>query len=237
MVVKILLLAGFFTVTTVIGLISRKKVMSVNDFVLGGRNIGAWLGAFSYGTAYFSAVVFVGYAGQFGWSYGVAAVWIGLGNAFVGSLMAWALLGNRTRTMTKHLDTATMPEFFEKRYGSKAIKLAAAIIMFVFLIPYSASVYKGLSGIFTKAFNIDFGWCVVGMAVLTAIYVVLGGYIASSINDFIQGIIMLFGIVAVIVSVLNGKGGFAESMTLLSQQEVTSGANAGMNGGYVSFWT
>ena len=236
MVVKILLLAVFFTVTTVIGLISRKKVMSVNDFVLGGRNIGAWLGAFSYGTAYFSAVVFVGYAGQFGWSYGVAAVWIGLGNAFVGSLMAWALLGNRTRTMTKHLDTATMPEFFEKRYGSKAIKLAAAIIMFVFLIPYSASVYKGLSGIFTKAFNIDFGWCVVGMAVLTAIYVVLGGYIASSINDFIQGIIMLFGIVAVIVSVLNGKGGFAESMTLLSQQEVTSGANAGMNGGYVSFF-
>ncbi len=236
MVVKILLLAVFFTVTTVIGLISRKKVVSVNDFVLGGRNIGAWLGAFSYGTAYFSAVVFVGYAGQFGWSYGVAAVWIGLGNAFVGSLMAWALLGNRTRTMTKHLDTATMPEFFEKRYGSKAIKLAAAIIMFVFLIPYSASVYKGLSGIFTKAFNIDFVWCVVGMAVLTAVYVVLGGYIASSINDFIQGIIMLFGIVAVIVSVFNGKGGFTESITLLSQQEVTSGANAGMNGAYVSFF-
>ena len=236
MVVKILLLLIFFAVTITVGLIARRRVSSVNDFVLGGRGIGAWLSAFSYGTSYFSAVVFVGYAGQFGWSYGVAAVWIGLGNAFIGSLMAWAILGERTRSMTKYLDTSTMPEFFEKRYSSKAIKLVASLIVFVFLIPYSASVYKGLSGIFTAAFNIDFVYCVIGMAVLTAIYVVLGGYVASSINDFIQGIIMLFGIVAVVVSVLNGKGGFAESLTLLSKQEVVGGSSAGMQGGYVSFF-
>lgn len=164
MVVKIAILVVFFVCTIAIGLIARKKVLSVNDFVLGGRNVGAWLSAFAYGTSYFSAVVFVGYAGQFGWEYGISAFWIGLGNAFIGSLMAWVILGSRTREMTKHLETATLPEFFEKRYSSKTIKLVASIIIFVFLIPYSASVYKGLSGIFTAAFNIDFTYCVIGMA-------------------------------------------------------------------------
>lgn len=236
MVAKIVILVMFFACTIAIGLIARKKVLSVNDFVLGGRNVGAWLSAFAYGTSYFSAVVFVGYAGQFGWEYGVSAVWIGLGNAFIGSLMAWVILGSRTREMTKHLDTATLPEFFEKRYSSKTIKLVASIIVFVFLIPYSASVYKGLSGIFTSAFNINFTYCVIGMAVLTAVYVILGGYVATAINDFIQGIIMLAGIAMVVILVLNGNGGFTKSLELLSQQEVVQGVGKGMSGPFVSFF-
>lgn len=236
MVVKIAILVVFFVCTIAIGLIARKKVLSVNDFVLGGRNVGAWLSAFAYGTSYFSAVVFVGYAGQFGWEYGISAFWIGLGNAFIGSLMAWVILGSRTREMTKHLETATLPEFFEKRYSSKTIKLVASIIIFVFLIPYSASVYKGLSGIFTAAFNIDFTYCVIGMAFLTAVYVILGGYLATAINDFIQGIIMLAGIIIVVVAVLNGNGGFTKSLELLSKQEVVQGVGKGMSGPFVSFF-
>ena len=59
----------------------------VITFVLGGRSVGPWLTAFAYGTSYFSAVVFVGYAGQFGWKYGIASTWIGIGNALIGSLL------------------------------------------------------------------------------------------------------------------------------------------------------
>ena len=99
----------------------------------------------AYGTSYFSAVVFIGYAGQFGWKYGLSATWIGIGNALIGSLLAWLVLGNRTRVMTRHLCSATMPEFFGARYDSKAIKIVASAIIFIFLIPYTASVYKGLS--------------------------------------------------------------------------------------------
>ncbi len=208
MFIKILLLVVFFGTMIGIGLYCRKHSTDVNGFVLGGRSVGPWLTAFAYGTSYFSAVIFVGYAGQFGWKYGIAATWAGLGNAFLGSLLAWAVLGRRTRIMTQHLNSATMPDFFAKRFDSKALKIAASIVTFIFLIPYTASLYNGLSRLFGMAFNIDYSVCVVVMAVLTGIYVVTGGYMATAINDFIQGCIMLVGIVAVILAVLKSQGGF-----------------------------
>ena len=217
MFIKIGMLVVFFAVTIAIGLYCRRHSTDVNGFVLGGRSVGPWLTAFAYGTSYFSAVVFVGYAGQFGWKYGIAATWAGIGNALLGSLMAWAFLGRRTRVMTQHLDSATMPQFFASRFNSKALKLAASAIIFIFLIPYTASLYNGLSRLFGMAFDIDYSVCVIVMAVLTAIYVIAGGYMATAINDFIQGIIMIGGIVAVIAAVLNGQGGFMEALNKLGQ--------------------
>ena len=214
--IKLLMLLVFFGVMIGIGLYCRRHATDVNGFVLGGRSVGPWLTAFAYGTSYFSAVVFVGYAGQFGWKYGIAATWAGIGNAFLGSLLAWAVLGRRTRIMTQHLDSATMPEFFGQRIGSKPLRLAASVIIFIFLIPYTASLYNGLSRLFGMAFDIDYSVCVIVMAVLTGIYVIAGGYMATAINDFIQGIIMIFGIVAVIAAVLNSQGGFLAALNALS---------------------
>ena len=215
--IKIGMLVVFFAVTIGIGLYCRKHATDVNGFVLGGRSVGPWLTAFAYGTSYFSAVVFVGYAGQFGWKYGIAATWAGIGNALLGSLMAWAFLGRRTRVMTQHLDSATMPQFFQRRFNSPALKTAASAIIFIFLIPYTASLYNGLSRLFGMAFDIDYSVCVIVMAVLTAVYVIAGGYMATAINDFIQGIIMIVGIVAVIAAVLNSQGGFMEALNKLGQ--------------------
>ena len=212
MIIKILLLILFFSVMIGIGLYCRKNSTDVNGFVLGGRSVGPWLTAFAYGTSYFSAVVFVGYAGQFGWKYGIAATWAGIGNALIGSLMAWVILGRRTRIMTQHLDTATMPEFFGRRFDSKSLQIAASVVTFIFLIPYTASLYNGLSRLFGMAFSIDYSVCVIVMAVLTGVYVIAGGYMATAINDFIQGIIMIVGICAVIVTVLNGQGGFMATL-------------------------
>lgn len=214
--IKLLMLLVFFGVMIGIGLYCRRHATDVNGFVLGGRSVGPWLTAFAYGTSYFSAVVFVGYAGQFGWKYGIAATWAGIGNALLGSLLAWAVLGRRTRIMTQHLDSATMPEFFGQRFGSKPLRLAASVIIFIFLIPYTASLYNGLSRLFGMAFDIDYSVCVIVMAVLTGIYVIAGGYMATAINDFIQGIIMIFGIVAVIAAVLNSQGGFLAALDALS---------------------
>lgn len=219
-----------------IGVYCNRKSKTVNDFVLGGRTVGPWITAFAYGTSYFSAVIFVGYAGQFGWNFGVASTWVGLGNCFIGSLMAWALMGRRTRVMSKHLESATMPEFFEKRYMSKSLKIAAAVIVFLFLIPYTASVYNGLSRLFGMVFNVDYSVCVIGMAVITAVYVILGGYKATAYNDFVQGLIMLVGIAAVVIATLNSKGGFYEAFRQLSEIECTTGPMAGMQGAYSSFF-
>lgn len=212
-----ILIFCFFVLMIGVGVYCRKHATDVNGFVLGGRAVGPWLTAFAYGTSYFSAVIFVGYAGQFGWNFGLASTWIGLGNAFIGSLLAWKILGRRTRIMTQHLNSKTMPDFFQKRYDSKGLKIAASIIVFIFLIPYTASLYNGLSSLFGIAFDVPYWACIVVMAVLTGLYVIFGGYMATAINDFIQGIIMLVGIVAVVIATLNVNGGLADSVKLLAE--------------------
>ncbi len=213
------MLICFFALMLGVGFACRKHAVSVDSFVLGGRSVGPWLTAFAFGTSYFSAVIFVGYAGQFGWNFGLASTWIGLGNAFIGSLLAWAVLGRRTRVMTQHLGSKTMPDFFEKRYDSKILKIVASVIVFIFLIPYTASLYNGLSSLFNNIFAIPYWVVVVLMAVLTGVYVIFGGYMATAINDFIQGIIMLVGIVAVVAAVLSQNGGFTEAVKTLANAE------------------
>lgn len=236
MIAKLLLLLIFFLTMIAVGLYSRRHATNVNDFVLGGRSVGPWLTAFAYGTSYFSAVVFVGYAGQFGHKYGLASTWIGLGNAVIGSLLAWVVLGRRTRIMSKHMKAATMPDYFGKRYDSKALRITASLISFIFLIPYTASVYNGLSRLFGMAFDIPYWVCVIVMAALTCVYVILGGYMATAINDFIQGIIMLFGIIAVIGAVLSGQGGFIHAVGELAKIESEIPATLGQPGAYASFF-
>ena len=217
MAVKIILLVVFLAMMLGVGIYTRNKAKNVNDFVLGGRTVGPWISAFAFGTSYFSSVVFIGYAGQFGWKFGLASTWIGLGNAFIGSLLAWLILGRRTRLMSQQLDAKTMPEYFGKRFDSKALRVAGSVIAFVFLVPYTAGVYNGLSRLFGMAFDIDYRICVIIMAALTGAYVVIGGYMATALNDFIQGIIMLIGICLVIGAVLAGKGGFTSALQSLSQ--------------------
>jgi SSS family solute:Na+ symporter len=217
MIIKVLLTIVFLAIMIGVGLYSRKQASSVEGFVLGGRSVGPWLSAFAFGTSYFSAVVFVGYAGQFGWRYGLSSAWIGIGNAIIGSLLAWLILGKRTKLMTQHIESCTMPDFFGTRFSDQGLRVAASIIAFVFLIPYTAGVYSGISRLFEMGFNIPYEYCVVIMSALTAVYVILGGYKATAMNDFIQGIIMLFGIVAVIFAVLSAQGGLSEAVNKLAQ--------------------
>ena len=234
MIIIVLLTIIFLVVMVGVGIYSRKQANSVDGFVLGGRAVGPWLTAFAYGTSYFSAVVFVGYAGQFGWKYGLSSTWIGVGNAVIGSLLAWIVLGRRTKLMTQHIESRTMPDFFGTRFASQGLRIAASIIAFVFLIPYTAGVYKGISTLFEMGFGIPYEYCAVIMAVLTAVYVILGGYNATSMNDFIQGVIMLFGIVAVIAAVIASQGGLSAAVAELAQK--TSDANPAVNAGFASLF-
>lgn len=209
-----------------VGIYSKRKVKNSNDFLLGGRNMGGWVSAFAYGTSYFSAVIFIGYAGAQGWEFGVPITWIGICNGIFGCYLAWKVLAKRTRIMTQRLDARTMPEFFEKRYDSRNMKFVSALIIFIFLVPYTASVYKGLGYILQSSFNISFNVAIFFMALLTAVYLLLGGYVATAINDLIQGIIMLVGSVLMVLYIVNhpNVGGVSEGFTRLSQldPELTS---------------
>lgn len=202
---------------------TAKKNLSLDGFLLGGRKVGPWMSAFSYGTAYFSAVIIVGYAGSVGWRVGFSAIWCGIGNGLIGSFLAWKLLAKPTRSMGERLDVKTIPGFFEKRYNSKTLKVIASLIIFVFLIPYSASVYKGLGNMFSIAFGFDYTWTVIGIALLASLYLFAGGYKATAITDFIQGIIMLVGVAAIIFYVLRAAGGASEGLSQLGNVAIGGG--------------
>ncbi len=200
-VVLVLFIAGM----AFIAFYTRNKAKSSQDYIMAGKGLNGWMSAFAYGTTYFSAVIFIGYAGQFGQAYGLSAVWIGVFNGILGALVAWLLLAKRTKNMTTRLQVKTMPSFFEKRYDSKGLKGLSAVIIFIFLIPYGASVYNGLGALFEILFGIP-GWVVIlVMAVVTSLYIVVGGYLATSLSDFIQGLIMLVGVVVMTVFMLNSS--------------------------------
>lgn len=214
-VVTVVSLVLFSLLMIGIGIYSLSKTKTIDGFLLGGRKIGPWVSAFAYGTSYFSAVIFIGYAGKHGWDIGFASMWIGIGNAVLGCLLAWLILAKRTRSMTHTLNVKTMPEFFEARFSSTAMKVFAAAIIFIFLVPYSAAVYKGLGSMFNTIFPmVDVKVCMMIVAVLTAIYLVLGGYVATAYTDFIQGIIMIFGVAAMVIAIVKNPavGGVSEGI-------------------------
>jgi solute:Na+ symporter, SSS family len=201
----ILVLVAYILVIIGISIYSRKKSSSLDGFLLGNRSIGGWLSAFGYGTTYFSAVVFIGYAGTFGMSLGLAGIWIGIANALIGCFLAWVVLAEKTRVVTQKLNAKTMPDFFEKRYSSPGLKVFSSILIFIFLIPYSTSVYQGIGYIFEAVFSLKFEYCVIIMAVLTAVYIVFGGYLGNTFSNFFQGIVMIVGIVIIIALMLSSE--------------------------------
>lgn len=213
---SLILLLLFLAVMICVGIWGMRKTTTLNDFFLGGRSVGPWMSAFAYGTTYFSASVFIGFAGKQGWGFGPSALLIGVGNALVGALAAWAILAKRTRRMTQNLDTMTMPEFLEARYQSEHIKMISAVIIFIFLLPYSASIFKGLGHLFESTFHISFDFALIILVVITGIYLVLGGYFAVTVTSFIQGIIMLVGAVIMICVLVYKAGGLTEAITTVN---------------------
>lgn len=219
-IITSIMLALYVAAMLGIGLYCRKSAHNLNGFLLGGRNVGPWISAFSYGTSYFSAVIFIGYAGMHGWNIGVGSMWIGVGNAVIGCLLAWLLLAKPTRRMTQKLNASTMPEFFARRFQSTGLKVYAAVIIFVFLVPYAAGVYKGLGTLFSAVFpGVSEKVVMLLVAVLTAIGLFLGGYMVTAVTDFVQGIIMVVGITAMIIAVVTRPevGGLAEGFRRLGE--------------------
>ena len=209
-----------------VGYWCMKRTRDVGDFFLGGRTLGPWMSAFAYGTTYFSAVLFIGYAGRLGWGFGIQTMWIVLGNTFVGTLLAWMVLAGRTRDMTARLNAMTMPEFLRARYNSAPLQVISAVIVFVFLVPYSASVYMGLSYLFQKTLGLQYNEALIFLAALTGVYLVMGGYFAVAVSDFIRGIVEFFGVLTMVLLLVSMKGGLFASFTALLDPQYMPGLHA-----------
>jgi len=229
----IILLVLFLIAMIFIGIWGMRKTSNLNDFFLGNRNIGPWISAMAYGTTYFSAVMFIGFAGKLGWGLGLNVLWISLGNTVFGALLAWLVLAKRTRRMTQNLNVMTMPEFLQERYQSKYLKFFSSLLIFFFLLPYSASVFQGLGYLFEVNFKINYDIALLIMILITGVYLVLGGYFAITLNDFIQGIIMLIGTVLMIGILLGEGGGLMKTIASISQKYSEHIPKANQPG----FWT
>ncbi len=230
-----ILFIGIYVLLMVgVGLWGLRRTKTLDDFFLGGRSFGPWITAFSYGTNYFSAVVFVGFAGRFGWHQGLDGLWIGIGNAVLGAFLAWMILGRRTRRMTHNLDVMTMPEFFFRRYGMYTMKPFAAMVIFIFLLPYSAGVYKGLAELLVGVFpGVPFNVAILIMAALTGLYLILGGYFAVAITDCIQGVIMIGGALALVYCIANASpaDGVVSAANMVSEKYAEHSAAGSTNRG------
>ncbi len=214
---SLILLLVFLAVMIAVGVWGMKRTSTLSDFFLGGRSLGPWISAFAYGTTYFSAVVFIGFAGKQGWQFGMTSLLIGIGNAVLGALLAWLVLGKRTRVMTQRLSAMTMPEFLEARYGSAHMKMVSAVLIFVFLLPYSASVFKGLGHLFETTFGISYDFALIILVGITGLYLILGGYFAVTLTDFIQGFVMLAGAIMMCALIIRRAGGFPEAFVAASE--------------------
>jgi SSS family solute:Na+ symporter/sodium/proline symporter len=230
MFVKIAVISAYVLMIVVIGILRGKKTASFKDFFLGGGNVGPWMTAFTYGATYFSAVVFIGFAGKVGWQFGYSGLWIAMGNSFLGVLAVWWLLGDRIKRMSLEYDVSTMAEFFEKRYQSRFLKAFSSAAIFVFFIPYSAAVFIGLSYLFKLNFNTEYWHALAFMGLFTAVYMLLGGYKSMSAIDVFFSVLMIFGSGVVIVNVLGKAGGLGAATARLSAIEPKLTALAGPPG-------
>lgn len=216
MFIKILIISLYAVMIAVLGVIGFRKTHTFLDYFLGNRKVGPWMTAFTYGAAYFSAVLFIGFAGKIGWDFGFSGLWIAAGNVIFGVLLVWWLLGPRIRKMSIEWDISTMAEFFEKRYDSPFLKIFASTAIFVFFIPYSAAVFIGLSYLFNASFNIDYVFALVFMGFFTAFYLVLGGYKSMTMVDVFFGMIMCVGVIILFASTLETGGGLNSISSRLS---------------------
>jgi solute:Na+ symporter, SSS family len=221
MTVKIIVIAIYAIMIIVVGIVGMRKTKSFSDFFLGGGNVGPWMTAFSYGTAYFSAVLFIGFAGKIGWAFGYSGLWIALFNALFGVAVVWRVFGWKIKQMSVKYEVSTMSEFLEKRYNSRIFKLLSAVVIFIFLIPYSAAVFMGLSYLFTSNFGIDYGLVLILMGIFTATYIILGGYKSMAMIDMIFGMIMTVGVIVLYIFAVdkgNGLGNISETLSSINEK-------------------
>ena len=199
----------------VIGLLGQRRTKNFNDYLLGGGKVGPWMTAFSYGTAYFSAVLFIGFAGSIGWGFGLSGLWVALGNSIIGVLGVWLLLGNRIKQAALRYNVYTMPGFLEARFDSRSIRVFTSVAIFVFMIPYTAAVFMGLSYLFEVTFSLPYIWVLLFMGVFTGVYLVLGGYKSMSMIDVFFGMIMTAGVIVLMVFALRTGGGVSSIVSNL----------------------
>ena len=221
-VIKYVFVAAYVAFILIVGLRTRKESAGggKESFLLGGRSIGPVVTSFSFAATYISGVCMVN-AGKVGWDWGIGAMWNAWGNVLLSIAFMWFFLGTRSRRISAKLNVQTMPDYLRARYQTEYFKLVGSLVLFFFMIPYTAAVFSSLSYMFTRVFNLPYIGAVIVMAVLATVNLVVGGYKAAAKIDVLQGGIMVVGGIILAVATLSAKevGGLAEGLRRLGEIE------------------
>ena len=192
-----------------IGVLCSKKNNAVDDFYLGGRKLGPFVTAMSAEASDMSSWLLMGLPGL-AYLTGVAdAAWTAIGLA-IGTYVNWLIVAKRIRKYTQAYDSFTIPDFFSKRFGDdkRILTLIAAIVIVVFFIPYTASGFAACGKLFSSLFGFNYLTAMIISAIVIVAYCTLGGFLAASMTDLIQSIVMTIALVVVVVYGVNVAGGF-----------------------------
>ena len=220
-----------------VGVWFAKKNNSVDDFYLGGRQLGPFVTAMSAEASDMSSWLLMGLPGV-AYLTGLAeAGWTAIGLA-VGTYLNWLIVARRIRRYSHRLDAITVPQFFSKRWGDERNLLSAiaAVVIIVFFVPYLASGFSACGKLFASLFDVDYITAMLISAAVIVIYTVMGGFLAASFTDLIQSIIMTVALLVVLGFGVTAAGGLdavmdnAESLAgYLSLAQIHDPATGGSN--------
>lgn len=206
----IITVVAYLCAISYLGFRGYKTTKSATDYMIGGRKVHPYIMAMSYGATFISTSAIVGFGGAAG-VFGMGLLWLTFMNIFIGIFIAFWIFGGRTRRMGLRLDAHTFPELLGRRFQSRFIQGAAAIIIFLFIPLYASAVLIGAVKYISSQLAMDYNTALFVFAVIIAMYVIMGGIKGVMYTDALQGTVMLVGMTALLILTYVKLGGVTEA--------------------------
>ncbi len=189
---------------------SKRANRNAEAYFLGGRSLGPWVAAFSAEASDMSGWLLMGLPGLAYWTGLAEAGWTAIG-LFVGTYFNWLIVSKRLRRYSERLDTFTLPGFFSRRFHEKhnLIQLIASLFIIVFFTVYAGQCLAACGKLFVNLFDLQYHEMMILAAVFVLLYTFLGGFLAESASDFMQAIVMVTALVAIVALAVANAGGMA----------------------------
>ncbi|MGB9937992.1 MAG: sodium:solute symporter family protein [Methanobacterium sp.] len=198
-----------------VGYVAWKRTKNADDYMVAGRETHPYIMALSYGATFISTAAIVGFGGTAA-NYGMGILWLVFLNIIVGIFIAFVFFGKRTRKMGHNLKALTFPEFLSRRFDSKFIQYFSGAVIFIGMPLYASAVLIGMARFVETTLQIDYNIALIVMAIIVAFYVIFGGIRGVMYTDALQGTIMFFGMLFLLIAIYWLLGGVTDAHQALT---------------------
>ncbi len=201
--------AVYLAICLALGFVAWRRTTNLKDFILGGRSLGPWVTALSAQATDMSGWLLLGLPG-FAYLAGVESAWL-VGGLIVGTWLNWRFVAQPLRERTEALgDALTLPAYFERAFSDTLglLRPLTAFFILVFFILYASSQFVAAGRLFESLFGLPYAWAVFWGSIVMLAYTFLGGFLAVSWSDVLQGTLMFFALVLVAAMGVHLVGGF-----------------------------